>query len=138
MEKKMFGLLSLGVIALLGISMVAAYQGDYSVEGPNYSEERHADMQDAFDGLDYAAWVTLMTADGRHSRVVDVVTADNFETFVEAHEAGKSGDVEKVARLRAELGLKNGMGSKDGSGFKGEMGSRKGSMRSQGRHMSLK
>jgi hypothetical protein len=68
---------------------------------------------------DYDAWLTLMTEDGRHPRVVDMVTESNFATFVEAHEAGKLGDDVKAAELRAELGLNNGIGPKDGSGHKG-------------------
>ena len=74
-------------------------------------------MEDAFDTLDYDKWYNLMTEDGRHSRVVDVVTESNFKTFVQAHEAGKSGDLETASTLRGELGLNNGNGPKDGSGY---------------------
>ncbi len=117
MEKKMLSVLALGIIALLGIGLVSAYHGDYSVEGPNYSEDRHELMENSFESVDYDAWVSLMTEDGRHPRVVDVVTEENFATFVEAHEAGKSGDVSRASELRAELGLNNGNGPKDGTGF---------------------
>ena len=131
-NRKTMSMLALGIVALLGVSFVAAYQGDYSAEGPNYSEDRHEAMELAFDNLDYDAWVALMAENGRHSRVTEVVTEDNFALFVEAHEAGKSGDLEKAAELRAELGLGNGQGSRNGSGFGGGQGMHKGSMQGTG------
>ena len=113
-----FGMLALMVVGMVfSTGMVSAYRGDYSVEGPDYNEERHELMENAFDSLDYGAWEELMTETGRSPRVVDVVTESNFETFVQAHEAGKSGDLETASALRAELGLNNGNGPRDGSGY---------------------
>ncbi len=113
-----FGLFALLVVGMVfSASMVSAYRGDYSVKGPNYNEDRHVAMQNAFDSLDYDAWKELMTEDGRHPRVVEVVTESNFETFVQAHEAGENGDYETAAQLRAELALYNGNGPKDGTGY---------------------
>jgi len=130
-NKQVFGLFALGVIALLGVSFVAAYHGDYSSTGPNYSEDRHETMIEIFDNLDYDAWVELMTENGKSPRILNIVTEDNFAVFVEAHEAGMSGDFEKASELRAELGLNNGIGPKDGTGFKNKhmegQGSRNGS-----------
>ena len=131
-NKKMLGMFALGMVALLGVSLVAAYQGDYSVKGPDYSEDRHDVMQDAFDNLDYDAWVALMSETGRSPRMLDVVTEDNFVIFAEAYEAGMAGDSELAAELRAELGLGNGVGSKDGTGFGGGKGLKKGSMQGSG------
>jgi len=113
-----FGLLALMVVGMVfSTSMVGAYRGDYSVKGPDYNEERHELMENAFDTLDYGAWSELMTEYGRHPRVVDVVTKSNFETFVQAHDAGENGDYETASELRAELGLNDGNGPKDGSGY---------------------
>jgi len=140
-NKKMLSVFALGIVALLGVSLVAAYQGDYSVKGPDYSEDRHEAMEDAFDNLDYDAWVVLMTASGRHPRVLDVVTEDNFVTFVEAHDAMEDGDFDRAAELRADLGLNNGMGPKDGTGFGGGKGMKKGSMQGsgmRGKHNNLR
>ncbi len=137
-NKKIFSVFVLGMIALLGVSLVVAYQGDYSIEGPDYSEERHETMEQVFDNLDYDAWVTLMTESGRSQRVLNVITEDNFETFVEAREAGKSGDFERASELRAELGLRNGNGPKDGNGFGGGKDMRQGSgMKSQHNNFRL-
>jgi len=125
-----FGIL--GVVALLGMSMIFAYQGDPNVQGPNFSEQRHAAMEQAFDNLDYNAWISLMTENGRHPRVIEVVTAENFAIFAEAHEARENGNMELAQELRAELGLNNGMGSKDGNGFGSGKGMKQGSMQGSG------
>ena len=113
----------IGLMALLVVGMVFstgivnAYRGDYSVQGPDYNKERHELMQTAFDSSDYNAWSELMSKSGRNSRVLEVVTQSNFETFVQAHEAGINGDFQTANALRAELGLNNGNGPKDGTGF---------------------
>ncbi len=126
-QATIFGLLALMVVGLVATTgLVSAYRGDYSVKGPDCNEERHEAMENAFESLDYDAWYQLMTENGRHPRVVDVVTEDNFETFVQAHEAGENGDYETAAELRAELGLNKGNGPRDGTGHGKGMGQGKG------------
>jgi len=118
-NRKLMGFLVLGIVAIFGVGMVMAYRGDLSAQGPNYSEDRHEAMQEAFDTLDYEAWVTLMTENGRHPRVVDVVTAENFETFVQAHEAMEDGNIDLAKELKAKLGLGQGkMAGNNQEGFK--------------------
>ena len=126
MNKAFVSLGVFGIITLLGLSMVFAYQGDPSVQGPNYSEDRHEAMEQAFETLDYDAWVTLMEETGRHPRVLDIVTSENFEIFAEIHEAMEDGNIELAQELRAELGLGQGgmfggegAGLRDGSGMHG-------------------
>lgn len=106
------------IVGLIATTSISAYRGDYNVKGPNYTLERHEAMQTAFDARDYETWYELMTEDGRQPRVVEVVTEENFAKFVEAHEAAEYGDLEKAALLRAELGLNNGQGPKDGTGHR--------------------
>ena len=119
-DMKKATILGLSALILIGlvfsINIISAYRGDYSVKGPNCNEERHEAMEDAFESLDYGGWKELMTESGKHPGVVDVVTESNFETFVNAHEAGENGDYETAAQLRAELGLNNGKGPRDGTG----------------------
>ena len=116
-----------GIIALLVVGMffstaiASAYRGDPSKTGPNYSEERHSAMEKAFESGDYDAWYKLMTEDGRHPRVVDVITKDNFDKFAQAHETG---DHEKVMELRNELGLGRGRGFRQNHECSGRMGRR--------------
>ncbi len=104
------------LVMLLLVGGAIAYQGDYTTKGPNFTEERHEQMLKAFENNDYSAWKELMSENGRHPRVLDVVTEENFPTFAAAHEAAENGDYEEAARLRSELGLGNGRGRHDGSG----------------------
>jgi hypothetical protein len=48
-------------------------------------------MTEAFETNNYDAWKVLMDGKGR---VTQVVTADNFDTFVEANSLAKDGDIE--------------------------------------------
>ncbi len=119
----LFGILAVLIVGtVFSASMVNAYRGDYSKEGPNFSDERHEAMDLAFETGNYDSWYALMTEDGKNPRVVDVVTADNFDMFVQAHDAGKSGDFETANELREELGLNDGHGPKDGTGFRADNG----------------
>ncbi len=112
-----FGLLALIIIGMLATAgLVSAYRGDYLVKGPECNEQRHDAIESAFQSKDYGAWKQLMTETGRNPRVLDMINEDNFAVFAEAHEAGKSGDYETAAALRAELGLNNGNGPRDGTG----------------------
>lgn len=112
-----FGLLALMVVALLTTtSLVNAYRGDYSVKGPNYTEDRQEAMENAFESFSYEAWYELMTEDGRHPGVVEVITEDNFERFIQAHEAGLNGYSETARELRSKLGLNTGPGPEAGRG----------------------
>ena len=103
-KNTIIGMMALFVVGMIiSVGAVSAYRGDYSVEGPNYTPERHEEMQQAFEDEDYESWYNLMTKDGRHPRVVDVVTEENFDLFIQAHDAGKSGQSETAAAIRAEL-----------------------------------
>lgn len=93
--------LALGVITVTR-STTFAYQGDPSVEGPNYSPERHVAMTHAFEIEDYDAWYELVAGQGR---VMQVVNKDNFATFAKAHKLSEQGDLAKAQQLRQELGL---------------------------------
>ena len=128
-----FGLFVLMFVGLLfSMNSISAYRGDYTMKGPDCTEERHEAMEAAFESLDYAAWQELMTENERHPRVVDVVTESNFETFVQAHLAGENGDHETAMALRAELGLNNGNGPGDGTGHGGGMDRNGGEMKRLG------
>lgn len=117
-KTNILGMFALFAVALLvTMASVSAYKGDYSVKGPDFSEDRHELMESAFENEDYQAWYQIMSENGRGSRVLEKVTEENFAKFVQAHNAGISGDYELANQLRAELGLNNGNGPKDGNGF---------------------
>lgn len=111
-------MLVLGVLAVAGV--VFAYKGDYTTQGPNYSQERHELMENAFAENDYATWAEQMKSTGKSPRVLDVVDEDNFHLFAQAHKAAQEGDYERAQQLREELGLNNGNGPKDGTGHRGK------------------
>ncbi|MFK7779792.1 MAG: hypothetical protein QM490_01480 [Candidatus Gracilibacteria bacterium] len=112
-KKTVAAILVTGLLATLTLSGVSAYKGDPSVQGPDSTTERHEAMTEAFTTSNYDAWATLMEGKGR---VKDVVTADNFDVFVEAHNLAATGDLEGAKALRAELGLGLQDGSNKGNG----------------------
>ena len=117
-KKNLFGLFALAIVGILVSTMfVSAYRGDYTTKGPDYSDERHELMEAAFETGDYDAWFELMSESGRNPRVLEMVTPENFDRFVEAHELGQNGYSDEAAEIRAELGLNNGIGPKDGNGW---------------------
>ena len=103
------GLTALIIGGALVAPAVEAYRGDPSVQGPNYSQERHEAMTKAFTNNDYNAWKELMNGRGR---VTQVVNKDNFAKFAQAHKYMLEGKKTEAAKLRTELGL----GLRDGSG----------------------
>ncbi len=95
--------------------LVGAYRGDPSVQGPNYSPERHEAMTQSFADQDFQAWKEQMQGKGR---VLEVVTAENFSRFAEAHRLATEGKIEEARQIRQELGLglNDGNGGRDGAG----------------------
>ncbi len=114
-------ILSLTVAIVLGgliaLPRVAdAYRGDPSVQGPNYSVERHESMEKAFENNDYNAWKDLMQNRGR---VTQVINKDNFVTFAKAHRLAEQGKFQEANQIRQSLGLglQNGSGQMSGMGM---------------------
>lgn len=115
-NKTLGALLITWLLWALLVSWVSAYKWDPSVQWPNYTAERHDAMENAFETKNYQAWATLM--EGKWN-VTNVITADNFSKFAEAHELAENGDLEGAKAIRTELGLwlKNGSGNWKGKGM---------------------
>ena len=122
-NKYILGLATLGIAMTAGVASVGAYQGDYTVEGPNCTPERHEAMEVAFDTTDYNSWFELM---GDKGRVAEVVTEDNFAEFALAHSLAKTGDYEGAQEIRQDLGLRGGNGERMNAGYRGANGDREG------------
>ena len=112
--------LGLGVLALtlgvIGVSagMASAYRGNPSVQGPNYSVERHEAMAKVFENNDYNGWKSLMQGRGMATQVVN---EGNFERFAEMHQLNLEGKTDEAQKIRQELGL--GLGNGSGNGMHG-------------------
>lgn len=109
------GVLALGSLFALS-GRVDAYRGDPTVQGPNYSEERHEAMLKVFENKDFEAWKEMMQGRGR---VLEVVNEGNFERFVEAHNLALDGKIDEARQIREELGLGLRNGAGQGRGMMG-------------------
>ncbi len=108
------------VLSMLVLVGVSAYRGNPDVEGPNYNEDVHDQLELAMDAGDYDAWLKIRQDNNlpMNGRMFQVVNKDNFGKYVEMHDAQLSGDTETADAIRAELGLGQGM-MKRGSGAQG-------------------
>lgn len=98
----------LSVATLLSTATAAsAYRGDPSVQGPNYSPERHTAMRETFAAGEngYQNWLKLM--ENKAYRLKTVIT--NSTVFGEFAQAQQSG-VEAVNAFRAKYNLGTGYG----------------------------
>lgn len=108
--------IALGVIGLVIAGLTAystgalAYRGDASKTGPNYTPERHAIMEKAFEENNYDAWKEQMGDRGATRKI----TAENFNRFSEMHKLREEGKIDEANKIRKELGL--GQGNKQGKG----------------------
>ncbi len=109
------------IVGVLGVGMqiASAYRGDSSTAGPRYSEERHEAMERALEDGDYEAWRDIVEGRGR---VTEVVTVDNFDEFVRAHELAEEGNFEGARKIRQELGLGYGQRHNRNGGVEIESG----------------
>jgi hypothetical protein len=128
-NKALIGTSALVAVILAGAySSSSAYQGDYSQKGPNYSDERHEIMEEAFENNNYNTWKDQMNDRGR---VKDVVTEENFSKFAEAHRLGLEGKIAEADEIRKELGLRTSDGERMGAGY--GKGDKEGRGQGQGR-----
>ncbi len=118
------GLGFLGVSALVSGTLVAsAYRGDPTKTGPNYSPERHAQIEKAFESNDYATWKNLMNGKGR---ILNVVNEGNFARFSQIHKLMEEGKTDEANKIRAELGLGTSAGKGVGRGVGNQNGQGRG------------
>jgi hypothetical protein len=116
-KKILLGFIALMLTGLLLTPKSAeAYRGDPNTKGPNYTQERHEAMEKAFENKNYNAWKKLMAGRGR---VTQVINAQNFAKFAQAHELEEKGKITEANKIRAELGLglHNGSGNGLGMGY---------------------
>lgn len=109
--------LVVGLVSVtIGASSAFAYQGDYTKKGPNYTEERHTIMQNAFKTNNYEVWKAEMEKINPGKRILTVINKDNFAKFVEANKLGLEGKIAEADKIRAELGLRTSTSGPMGNG----------------------
>lgn len=114
--------LVVGLVSVaIGASSAFAYQGDYTKKGPNYTEERHTIMQNAFKTNNYEVWKAEMEKINPGKRILTVINKDNFSKFAEANKLGLEGKIAEADKIRAELGLRTSTSGPMGNG-QGRMG----------------
>lgn len=133
MNKKIMMFFAVGFVLLLGTGMVFAYQGNPEVEGPNYTDERHETMQEAFDTNNFELWYSTMSENVK-GRILEIVNKDNFDIFTEAREATLSGDADKATELKQSIGLSAGQHDGQGQGSHNGQGKGQKQMRGQGQN----
>lgn len=105
---------ALGLVVVKSFSPALAYQGDPTVKGPNYSEERHQVNMTAFQKNDYKAWVANMNGKG----VTRFVNEANFGEFAKAQlKAQNEGDPSLVKAFRDKYRTAGGSGKGQGMGM---------------------
>jgi len=105
------GILTLA-FALFFSKSALAYRGDPNVKGPNYTPERHQAMLNAFEKKDYNAWKSLMG----NRPITQKINASNFSKFVQMRNLMLQGKVDEANKIRAELGLGQGLRAGFGRG----------------------
>jgi len=104
---------ALALVTVAGVAgSASAYRGDYKQQGPNYSEERHQLMEQAFENNDYNLWKSQMNGRG----VTNVINESNFARFAQAHRLADEGKYDEVNQIREELGLRTSNGEAMGLG----------------------
>jgi hypothetical protein len=102
------GLLVVGILAFAGISY--AYRGNSNIQSPNYDADVHEALEEAMANNDYDAWLKIRQDNNlpMKGKIFSVINEDNFDRYVEMHNAMLEGDTETADLIRAELGLGSG------------------------------
>lgn len=87
--------------AVKSFTPVLAYQGNPSVKGPYYTEEKHQTNLTAFEKNDYQTWAKNMNGRG----ATRFVNKDNFAEFAKAQLAAQKGDSTLLNAFRAKYGM---------------------------------
>jgi len=123
-NKHILGIVTVSMIAVLGIGVISAYGFGMGFMNQNIGDEDKADMhtemeamETAVENNDYGAWKSLM--EERISQMQSQLTEENFNNMVEMHnnmqefktamqEARDSGDFSQIQQLREEYGMDHG------------------------------
>lgn len=135
-QKYILGIVALAMIAVLGVSMVAAHGfGEFGF-AKYLSDEERAEMQEQQEAIqtaisegDYATWKSLM--EERISKIQSQITEENFNIIREQsqkmsefktamQEARESGNFSKVQELQKEYHFEGKKGLGNGNRIHGK------------------
>lgn len=128
-NKYVLGLVAFGIIALLGISMVAANGFAWSQEDKEVMQANREAVQTAVENNDYAAWESLMQE--RVQKMQDNINEGTFEAMKTRHAQMSEfraamqeamGDKEAMQAVREQYDFSGQMGrgiGNHGMGMKG-------------------
>ncbi|MGV8171454.1 MAG: hypothetical protein ACP5OA_02045 [Candidatus Woesearchaeota archaeon] len=124
----LLGIVAIFIVSIASLGVVLAYRGNPEVQGPNYDAQVHEQLEAAMEAGDYNAWIQIREDNNlpMRGRIFQVITADNFDKYVELHEANLAGDTAKADAIKAELGLGQGMqkhGNMQDKGMQGKANS---------------
>ncbi len=132
-NKTILGLFAFALVAILGISMVSAYNGfglmnhDFSKEDKAEMQEQRIAMRTAIENQDFESWESLM--EEKIARMQERLTEGNFNELVERHSkmgeqreshqemrdtmhTRESGDFEGIKHLKEKSGFFHRMKNK--------------------------
>ncbi|MEM3373822.1 MAG: hypothetical protein QXE31_01245 [Candidatus Woesearchaeota archaeon] len=108
MKKILYGIMLLFLVGIISLGVIA-YRGT-TQKGPNYNEAVHEQLEKAIEEGDYETWIKIRQENNlpTKGKIFQVINKDNFNKYVELHNAVQSNDLEKANAIRAELGLGQG------------------------------
>ena len=130
MEKTTLGIIAVSLVALIGVSFVAAYGfGNGAMSGLTEEEkaelqEQRQDMRNAIENEDFAAWKSLM--EEKVARIQGDINEENFAELVARHQEMSQfreqmqeaqGDPELMQQLREQYGFEDHRGFGKGKGM---------------------
>ena len=103
-NKILLGVLALFVLSIFSLGTIA-YRGDPDIQGPNYNADVHEQLETALEAGDYDLWVSIREENDlpTRGRIFQVINEDNFDLFVELHEAHEAGDIDTANEIKAQL-----------------------------------
>ncbi len=121
-QKKLYllsGFLALIVTTLAVTSLVSAATDEKDSAAKEFPPCRHELNQGEQEAMqakraaidqvlatgDYEAWKSLVSEDERMSKMLEVVTEDNFPQFVQMHQLRQAGDWKAAQEIAKEIGL---------------------------------
>jgi hypothetical protein len=93
----LLGIFAIFIVSIASLGTVLAYRANPDVVGPNYTSEVHGQLEVVMNTGDYDAWVQLRKDNNVpiQGRMFQVINIDNFDKYVEMHEANLAGDTVK-------------------------------------------